>query len=67
MLVGIVTDSSSKINGIMKLLRAKKGLDAIVDSGKGQDEPVCGEKILSMTLFFPRSGVKTFVCPRNPL
>ena len=36
----------------MKLFESEKGLDAIVDFGKGQDEPVCDGKILSVTLLF---------------
>ena len=53
MLIDVVTDSS------------KKGLDSIAAFGKGQDEPVRGGTILSVTLLFPRSDVKNFACLRS--
>ena len=67
MLVDIVTDSSNKINGIMKLLKTKKRLRCNRRFWERPDEPVRGGTILSMTLLYPRSGVKTFVCLRSPL
>ena len=66
-MIHIVTASSNKLNGIMKLLKTKKDLDAIADSENHQDEVMRGGAILSVTLLFPRSGMKTFVCLRSPL